>query len=133
MTYDRSFHLKPAALNARLQVTGFFQQRPSTSESFSATVKEAEETQEAHQRRLQYGVRILCWLAQKPLKVCVTYAVTRFLVAVAESVEQAGNAPMMWLCTLVWPLLAKGMCANQPGHHTEPARCSCKHQQRHIC
>ncbi len=38
------------------QVTGFFQQKPSKAESFSATVQEAEETQEAHARRMQYGV-----------------------------------------------------------------------------
>ena len=38
------------------QVTGFFQQKPSKAESFSATVREAEETQEAHARRMQYGV-----------------------------------------------------------------------------
>jgi hypothetical protein len=39
----------------RDKVTGFFQQKPTKAESFSATVREAEETQEAHQRRLQYG------------------------------------------------------------------------------
>ena len=37
-------------------MTGFFQQKPSKAESFSATVREAEETQEAHARRMQYGV-----------------------------------------------------------------------------
>lgn len=37
------------------KVTGFFQQKPSKAESFSATVREAEETQEAHARRMQYG------------------------------------------------------------------------------
>lgn len=34
---------------------GIFNQRPTDAESFSATVKEAEEQQEAHQQRLKYG------------------------------------------------------------------------------
>lgn len=38
------------------QLSGIFNQRPTDAESFSATVKEAEEQQEAHQQRLKYGV-----------------------------------------------------------------------------
>lgn len=36
-------------------VSGWWNEKPSTQESFEAVARTAEETQEAHQRKLQYG------------------------------------------------------------------------------
>ncbi len=45
-----------AAKTLKSQVSGWWNEKPSTQESFEAVARTAEETQEAHQRKLQYGV-----------------------------------------------------------------------------